>query len=128
MKVGKEEIVGLVTALELYLQRDPDEEFRAWARMGEHIMERLSGLEHVTCWQEPTDRVGRPVPQTYVKWDEQSLPISTDELIAQLKAGDPSIHVKRQREIINIDPHMMVPGDEELVADRLLELLSGSMT
>ena len=133
MKVGKEEIMGLVTAVELFLAKDENEELREWDRMADLIVQSLSGLKGVKA-EVRKDQGAAPaiVSRAYIDLDS-SHSKTIDQVIEELKNGDPSISVNRKVMIpfvhesqteFRVDPMTLVPGEEEIVARRLRETLS----
>lgn len=118
LKVGKEEIVGLVTALELYLQRDHDADHREWERRAQYVVDETSRLPHVTSRLAPGT-----IPAAWVKLDEQALGQTTAAVVAKLEAGSPSIRVKWSAEGIMINAFTMPAGAEAIVVRRLAEIL-----
>src|SRR5207244_13543794 len=69
-KVGKEEIVGLVTALQLYAQRDHAAERRRWQGIVERIAAGLDDLPHVTTSIPPASV---PLPRLTIQLDQENL-------------------------------------------------------
>lgn len=127
MKVAKESIVGLVKAVELYIQQDFEAEWRAWEKQRDYLVQRLSRLTHVQA--RPHGRVtpGSPgsfyLPAAAVDLDEAALGMTTDEVARQLRKGDPGIAVDRSLTGIILRVHMMQKDEEKLVAGRLVEIL-----
>ena len=70
MKVGKEEIVGMVTALELYLGKTAKEEQVLWDGMLSHIQESIEDIPGVKVWRKPKLRPTRDVPILVVELEE----------------------------------------------------------
>ena len=122
LKVGKEEIVGLVYALELFLQRDEQAESVLLQARNTHIVDRLAALDGVKAWQEPMDDYGRPVPQAFVELTATAK-LSAAAAAAALRQGDPPIHVVLKGNHLVINPQMMAAGEEEIVGARLAALL-----
>lgn len=125
-KAGKEEIMGLVTALRLYFQRDHAAEKAAcWAKL-QTLCEELDGTPHVTTELLPPnpDRGGFPLAR--IRIDEQALGLSGYDLIWALKSGNPSIH-PGERELaqgaVIIHPFGLQPGDELAIARRIKEIV-----
>ena len=130
-KVGKEEIIGLVTALELF--SDPEyerKELEGWHLRTDYIVETLSDLSHVTVESGfPKDFAGvetHPgiVPVTVVTWDNNAIPITKEEAASALLEGDPGIYVATSRDGIVIAPHTLLPGEESIVAERVGAVLA----
>ena len=131
-KVGKEEIVGLVTAIELF--SDPEyerKELEGWHLRTGYIVETLSDLSHVTVESGfPSDFAGvetNPgiVPVSVVTWDNNAIPVTKEEAAAALLEGEPGIYVATSRDGIVIAPHTLLPGEERIVAERVSAVLAG---
>jgi L-seryl-tRNA(Ser) seleniumtransferase len=122
LKVGKEEIVGLVYALERFLQRDEQAESVLLQERNTHIVERLAALDGVKAWQEPIDEYGRPVPHAYVELTATAK-LSAAAAATALRHGDPPIHVVLKGNRLVINPQMIAAGEEEIVGARLAALL-----
>ena len=63
------------------------------------------------------------MPRLWVKWDETRFNFSREDGFKALQDGDPSIVPLRTPMGVTIVPWMMVPGQEEIVAQRLREAL-----
>lgn len=125
-KAGKEEIVGLVTALRLYFQRDHGAEKAAcWAKL-QTICEELHGTPHVTAEliTPDVDRSGFPLAR--IRIDQEALGISGNDFIWALKSGEPSIH-PGERELaqgaVIIHPFGLQDGDEVAIVRRVKEIV-----
>ena len=130
-KVGKEEIIGLVTAIELF--SDPEyerKELEGWHLRTGYIVETLSDLSHVTVESGfPKDFAGvqiNPgiVPVAVVTWDNQAIPMTKEKAASALLEGDPGIYVATSRDGIVIAPHTLLPGEERIVAERVGAVLA----
>lgn len=136
MKTGKEDIVGLVKAVELYVAKDHAVEMAVWERRVAHVLGALTGLPCVrTCRQFPYGE-GQQIPHAAVSWDEEALGIGYEEVARKLRAGKPRIAVQvisRRRYgstapgggELRVHPHTLREGEEMVVAQRLRELLAG---
>ena len=92
MKVGKEEIVGLLTAVETWLKTDLTALNREWNARVERIatlMRTIPGVE--TDISIPTD--GNRYPTLYLSWDEEKWGYTVKDCVDALRAGDPVIEV-----------------------------------
>ena len=130
-KVGKEEIIGLVTAIELF--SDPEyerKELEGWHLRTGYIVETLSDLSHVTVESGfPKDFAGVQVnpgivPVAVVTWDNQAIPMTKEKAASALLEGDPGIYVATSRDGIVIAPHTLLPGEERIVAERVGAVLA----
>jgi L-seryl-tRNA(Ser) seleniumtransferase len=131
MKVSKEEIAGMVKAIELLRtgkrNRDQeDEEWRTWFR---HIIERVSKVPGVSGEIiEPKDK--QYYPTMKVVWDPQKVGFTAGEVGKMLLDGTPRImthaglNERNQASEMLLRPAAMWPGEYKIVADRLHEVLS----
>jgi uncharacterized pyridoxal phosphate-dependent enzyme len=124
MKVSKENIIGLVTAIELFTDSDEASEWAGWQSKAEFVLESLSGIPglRVELEDDPSERQG-PQPVLYFE-DDYDGP-SIDEIKKQLEAGEPAIYVGGggARQEINIVMVNVQDGEEKIIADRLNEIL-----
>ena len=119
MKVGKEEICGLVAAVELFVARDHAADVRRWAAWTQTVIEALEGADGVQVKRF----VARTVPQARISVDPARAGIDATALGARLAAGDPSIRLGRDGDALLFNPHMMGEGEAEQVAGRLRAVL-----
>ena len=92
MKVGKEEIVGLIAAVETWLKTDLSVLNREWNGRVERIAKLVNTVPGIeTNISIPTD--GNRYPTLYVSWDEEKWAYSVKDCVQQLRAGDPVIEV-----------------------------------
>jgi L-seryl-tRNA(Ser) seleniumtransferase len=130
-KVGKEEIVGLLTAVELYLNgRDHQAERKEHHAMLERVARRLEGLPTVMTEYATNDDYSHS-PRLTVQWDEKALGLSLQQVMKELEEGEPGIIATDMTEYrpawkgVGIFPYNLRPGEELIVADRLREILGG---
>ena len=132
MKVGKEEAIGMLMAVEMWVKRDHDAEWKQWTASLDHIARRVSAIEGVTTSLVQPAGLSNRTPSLRVWWPRQRFGISGEDLARTLLdtdprialfpasgAGDPSLTG------VSITPYMLSPGEEKIVADRLYVLLSG---
>jgi uncharacterized pyridoxal phosphate-dependent enzyme len=132
LKVGKEEIMGMLAAVCEWYKRDHAAEQREWRSWLEHIESRVKGLPSVTTeYLEPEDLSNR-APRLRIRWDANQLKITGTELEERLDKGTPRILIggatgrrpdKMQSSIV-IMPYMMGPGEDRIVADAIYEGLT----
>jgi len=126
MKVSKENIVGLVTALQLFTDSDEAAEWDAWKSKSQFVAERLSGIDgvRVVIEDDPAERQG---PQPVLYFDDDYEGPSIADIKQQLEDGDPGIYVGGggSREEINIVMVNVQDGEEIIIAERLNEILRG---
>ena len=124
MKVSKENIVGLVTAIQLFTDSDEAIEWQGWESKAQFVSERLQGIDgvRVVIEDDPAKRQG-PQPVLYFEDDYEGPSIV--EIMDQLESGDPGIHVGGggSREEISIVMVNVQDGEEIIIAERFNEIL-----
>jgi seryl-tRNA(Sec) selenium transferase len=123
MKVGKEEICGLVAAVEWYLSQD----FTALARLYEqqvrHVIDAVAGIEGVTAERVWPSEAGQPMPRALVRLTGEGA-MTRDALQAALKAESPAIELSSAgTDGVYVNPQTLRPGEEEIVASALRSAL-----
>lgn len=125
LKVSKEEMVAMMVALELYLARDHEADWREWEARVELIRSSLSALKGVTV-ERYIPAIANQIPHLCIRWDQQIVGISPSDVIQRLREGDPSIElipVPSEKDSLEVAPWTLLPGDAEIVAERLRRLL-----
>lgn len=127
MKVGKEEIMGLLAAVEMWVKhRDHKAEWKEWESWLQEISSEIAQVPTVKTEVVAPGR-SNVAPTLSIHWDSQQVKLTGAELKQQLNEGSPRIWVPLAREGgISIQPYMMQPGEAPLVARRLKELLSAA--
>jgi len=123
-KVGKEEIVGLVTALQSYVHQDHEAELKGCYDRLERLANRLAGLDAVQIRLPPQDPSGR-VPVAEMCLDEAKLGRSAYEVSRELVRGNPRIYLnerKADQGILLINPFNLTEEDAGVIAERTLEI------
>jgi L-seryl-tRNA(Ser) seleniumtransferase len=123
-KVGKEEIVGMVKALESYLSEDHEALSKEWQRRLEAISAKLSTLPSVSTAYFLPDMANH-VPHLEIKWDPERIKISPSDAYKTLRKGTPSIvlSVGERPGALSMNSFMLQTGEEHIVAEKLYELL-----
>ena len=88
MKVGKEEIVALVVALERYLKLDHEKEIAGWNDKARRLASQLQGIRGLTAEYAVNTKGYADVD---LSWDESVIALTHDELRRRLLAGSPRI-------------------------------------
>jgi L-seryl-tRNA(Ser) seleniumtransferase len=126
MKVGKEEIMGLLAAVERYLSVDHAAEYQLLEKRVAHILDALSKIRGVTAVRD-VPVIANQVPHVILEWDEAKLGLTSQQLLARLREGDPPIEVSPVgRGKIRISVWMMQRDEHRIVARRLRELFSNA--
>lgn len=135
-KAGKEEIVGLLTALRLFDTRDHAAERARMERQSRAIVAGLSDLPFVHASviapaleqaADPANSADSPMPLVRIAIDEQPLEMSAYEFILALKRGSPPIHPAERelaRGAIVVNPFSLQNGDEDVIVRRVREIVA----
>jgi L-seryl-tRNA(Ser) seleniumtransferase len=128
-KTSKEEIVGLVTALELFLAEDEDAEMNRYREVCSHIVEAVRDLPGLRAVVEQ-DPLNRVLPHAVIYFEPSWRGPSGQVVREALAAGTPHIYLQQGTQQggyfdeIAVDPINLQPGDEDIIATRLREELT----
>ncbi len=124
-KVGKEEVVGLVTALQRYVAADHVTEQAGWEQIIRTVLAGVADLPHVqgsyVCSPD------HPAPLAVIDLDEAALGFTAFTAIKRLLDGDPSIAVAESRARTGglvINPMSLRPEETTTVVSRLRQVLT----
>jgi D-glucosaminate-6-phosphate ammonia-lyase len=126
-KVGKEEIIGLLAALRLYVKRDFSAELEEWKKSIRQIVDGLNGIRGVEALYVFPGENGKPVPSAHIRIDEGVCGLTTHSIINRLEAGDPVISVYEtfaSSQLIVVFPEALRDGDPETIVRRFAEVLN----
>jgi L-seryl-tRNA(Ser) seleniumtransferase len=134
MKVNKEEMVGMMVAVEMYLKRDAEAEWNEWERRAKLIATGVAKVAAVKS-EIHVPPIANHVPTVRLTWEKATLPLTADDARKQLREGKPSIEIapnaspaKAENQEIGIGVWQMQPGEAEIVARRLREVFGGNKT
>jgi uncharacterized pyridoxal phosphate-dependent enzyme len=126
MKVGKEEMIGLMTAVRWYLDQDHEALMQLYEDQVQYAVDVLGALPHVTAQRSFPSEAGQPMPRAEIIVDEGALGLTGRDLLTRLREGSPSIALQPAGENgVYLNPQTLAPGQEEIVVTRLVEILSG---
>jgi seryl-tRNA(Sec) selenium transferase len=146
MKVGKEEIIGMLTAIECWQKTDLVALNREWNSRVQRISKLVETVPGVTT-KVYVPEEGNSYPTLKVLWNEQKFGLTVPQCDEQLRAGNPRIEVltnnnpsivpaveegsgggdekheapPNQLEIVSMT---LQPGEDLIVGRRLREILS----
>jgi len=125
MKLGKEEAIGMLAAVEAWVKRDHKAEMASWMSWMNNIASRVSKIDTVkTTVREPRG-LSNHSPTLSISWDAAKLNITSEEVSRILDTTEPRIALGGGRgSSISIIAYMMMPGEDKIVADRVFEILS----
>jgi len=122
MKVGKEEIVGMVKALELYLAADHEALMREyWARL-DTVAAELKQVPGVST-SVHVPEIANCVPHMQINWDPRRISLSPEQAFNLMKNSKPSIMLGRNETGLSLASFQLRPGEEKIVAERLVQIL-----
>ncbi|MDP9339444.1 MAG: aminotransferase class V-fold PLP-dependent enzyme [Acidobacteriota bacterium] len=123
-KVGKEEIVGMVKALEVYLAEDHEALNTEWQRRLDYISSAVKAIPGVSTEFSVPD-VANHVPHMRITWDAKRVAATPAEVSAALKQSKPSIVIgaSEQGGGLSMNSFMLKPGEEKIIATTLTQIL-----
>jgi D-glucosaminate-6-phosphate ammonia-lyase len=132
LKCGKEEIMGMLAAVEAWVKRDYMAEFKVWESWLASIAKTVTSVSGVTTEVRQPNGLSNHSPQLVVKWDAAKIGITGREIEKLLYTTDPRIILgaasgdrrTNAPSSVTIMPYMMMPNDHKVVADRLRAVLA----
>ncbi len=130
MKVGKEEAMGMLMAVEMWMKRDHEAEWVRWTSWLETIAARVATVDGVTTSVVEPVGLSNRTPTLAVRWDGDRLGVTGREVSERLFGGDPRVALAPVdgggggETGLTINPYMMSAGEDRMVADALHAVLS----
>ncbi len=140
-KVSKENVAGLVTALELFVSRDEEGVYAAQMEKANHIRRQLTSIPKLDVAIIPNDErnfehpITPRIPRVYLEWDEEVFGFDAKGLDRRMAAEDPPVSLRpprltqdntiNSRSIRLVDTLMLRDGEEVIVAGRLKKAFLG---
>jgi L-seryl-tRNA(Ser) seleniumtransferase len=121
LKVNKEEMVGMMVALELFLAKDHAREAREFERRAELIRSSAMAVPGVSA-EIFVPEIANHVPHVRISWagaDEKTAAAA----VTAMREGEPSIAIRSEKDTLVVGVWMMRPGEEKIVARRLRQVL-----
>jgi L-seryl-tRNA(Ser) seleniumtransferase len=126
MKTGKEEIVGLLAAIERYLALDHTARADQFEQIVAGWIARLEATPGVTVWRDFPNEAGQPIPRAALRLDAAVAGVSSADLVEQLWHGEPRIAVDTEPpDLVYLTPDTLEPAEAATVAARIATLLAG---
>ncbi len=129
LKVNKEEILGMMVAVETYLKRDEKAEWKEWERRAQVITDSVKGVPTIQS-EVFVPPIANHVPTVRIKWDKAKLNLTADAVRKQMREGKPVIEIAptsspaaEATQEIGIGIWQLQPGEVEVVAKRLRQVL-----
>ncbi len=140
MKVAKEQIVGMVAAVDWLLSQSDESMQAEFRHRAERIAAELKPLPTLQS-QIVVPPAANHVPHLLIRYDQQRLKISPLDVSKQLRQGLPSIELNpatgsrhgsaglpTDENTVVVGVWMLEPGEDLIVAKRLREVLSSAMS
>jgi uncharacterized pyridoxal phosphate-dependent enzyme len=133
LKVGKEEIMGMLTAVQMWKKRDHDAEWNAWQGWLDEVSTSVKRVHGVTVEMRGAEGgLSNRSPRLTIAWDASQIGITGQEVSKLLLDTEPRIvfgsakgsRPDEMQSAVSITPYMMMPGDATVIADRLYSALS----
>src|SRR5436305_2450434 len=121
-KVGKEEIVGMIKALELYLAEDHDALAREWQQRLNTVSTQITKIPGVSTAFFTPD-LANHVPHMQITWDTK-VSLTAQQASQKLRAGTPSIAIGggEGRPGLAMSSFMLQHGEEQIIAEQMVKL------
>jgi L-seryl-tRNA(Ser) seleniumtransferase len=124
MKVGKEEMIGLLAAVERYLKVDHDAEFKELENRVAFMIDALSKIFGLTA-ERHLPPIANHVPHLRLTWTQDAFKFRAGEVTRRLMQGDPPIAISNRGErVLHVSVWMMRPGEHQIAAKRLHEVFT----
>jgi seryl-tRNA(Sec) selenium transferase len=133
-KVGREETLGMLAAVEAWVKRDHEGEWKTWLSWLDTISKRVSTIDGVKATVREPNGLSNRSPALMISWDPSKMHVSGEDVAEELATTKPRIAVgsgggRGRREsdsetAITITAWMMQPGEDRIVADRIHGVLS----
>ena len=125
MKVGKEDLIGILAAVEWYLRQDHEALAARYEAIVDHLVDWGRQRPDVDVIRETRGEAGQPTPRALIRLLP---PIAgrRDEILAALRADPPRVELLPEGDdSLYLAPETLVPGEEEIVTRRLSAVLEG---
>lgn len=126
MKVNKEEMLGIMVAIEIALKRDSQADWREWEKRVKLIADSLAAVKGIQT-EMFVPEVTYRVPHLRIRWAEGAVRITPVELIRRLREGEPSIETRSSpKDCVELGVWLLQPGEAQIVAKRVREILKSA--
>lgn len=127
-KVGKEEVVGMVKALELFLNSDQKALLQEYWRRLDYVAHAVSKIPGVsTAYRYNPNQIANHTVGMEIFWDPRRISLTAHQASEMLKNGKPSIVMggggRFSTNSLGLSAWMLKPGEEKIIAGRLVEIL-----
>jgi uncharacterized pyridoxal phosphate-dependent enzyme len=125
LKVGKEEIMGMLAAVEMWVRRDHKAEWAMWESWLNNIRDRAVSIPGVSAEILQPEDLSNHAPRLKLSWDAAKLGVTGTEVSRALDRGTPRIILAgANASSVTVMPYMMQAGDHEVVGRALYEAIA----
>jgi D-glucosaminate-6-phosphate ammonia-lyase len=128
LKVGKEEIAGLITALKNYSNRDFEAELQTWQQRIKTLVRGLEGVPGLSPRHVFPLPGGRPVPTAELHVDPAKAGLNAHDLINALQESEPIVctyETRAAQGIVTFFPESLRDGEAEEIVQRVKNIIEG---
>ena len=124
MKAGKEEIIGLMTAVRWYLDLDHPALLQSYEDQVNWVIAAAQQHPHLSARRSFPSEAGQPMPRAEIILDEAASGLTRDELLSRLMQGEPAIALAAAGPGgVFLNPQTLCPGEEKIIVERILAIL-----
>jgi len=124
MKVGKEEIAGLMTAVRLYMEHDEEAELAGYERQVQQVIDAFAGDKSVEVRRSFPSEAGQPMPRARIKLLPGAFKTDAQGIAELLMGCEPGVLVSGSRVALEINPQTLQDGEMDIVIEKCKEILS----
>ena len=117
MKVGKEEIAGLLAAVERYMAADEPAVIEGYERDVRAILKAFEGFPGAAACRDFPNEAGQAMPRARLRFPNS--PAKPARFAEWLREGEPGVLVATDEDSLLINPQTLEPGELEIVIGRL---------
>ena len=122
-KVNKEEMLGMMAAVEAYLKQDEKALYAEWNRRLKVVESAVKSLPSVTT-ETTMPEIANRTPHLNIRWDQAKIKLSYADVVKKLREGDPSIETTPGApDSLQMNFWMLQPGEPEIVAAKVKAIL-----
>ena len=130
-KVGKEEICGMVKALEMFLASDQEAMLKQYWQQLDYIASQAGRVPGVTAaYHYDPHQIANHTVSMQISWDPRKNSLTGSAMAHQMRSGNPSIYIGGGGSeeggadtSVHITAWMLRSGEEKILANRLVEIL-----
>lgn len=129
LKVNKEEMLGMMVAIETFMKRDADAEWREWERRAKIIGDAATSQKGVKA-EVYVPPIANHVPHVRITWNKSDLNVTGPDIRRKLREGEPAIELvpggsqaSAEAQELAVGVWQMQPGEAEIVAKRLKQVM-----